>query len=93
MAETGCVVLDSSYEDCAYVEGEGEPIFKWTRYNVDLLTEQWSKVQEIRQEIDSIVEWLEADPISHFGELLEFLTAKARRKQKKTAKSKGRYSR
>jgi len=89
---TGCVVLDSSYEDCEYVEGMGEPIFKWTKFNVDLLTEEWPKVQEIRQKIDLMVEWLEADPISHFGELLEFLTAKAKPKRKKTAKSKGRYS-
>jgi len=88
-SETGCVVLDSSYEACEYMEGMGEPIFKWTKFNVDTLTEQWPKVQEIRQEIDNIVEWLEADPISHFGELLEFLTAQAKSKLKKTAKARG----
>ena len=47
-SETGCVVLDSSYDDCEYIEGMGEPIFKWTKFNVDTLTEQWPKVQEIR---------------------------------------------
>lgn len=90
-SETGCVILDSSYDDCAFMEGMGEPIFKWTKYNVDTLTEQWPKVQEIRQEIDRMVEWLEADPISRFGELLEFLTAKATSKRKKTAKAGGKH--
>ncbi|MBA7587940.1 hypothetical protein ES708_29988 [subsurface metagenome] len=72
-SQTGCVVLDSSYDDCYYVEGYGEPIFKWTKYNVDTLTKQWPKVQEIRGKIDHLVEWLEADQINKFTELLDFL--------------------
>ncbi|KKK72483.1 hypothetical protein LCGC14_2903410, partial [marine sediment metagenome] len=90
-SETGCVILDSSYEDCEYVEGMAEPIFKWTRFNVDTLTEQWPKVHEIRQKIDNMVEWLEENPIIHFRELLEALTAKAKSKRKKTAKARGQH--
>ncbi len=70
---TGCIVLDSSYEDCEYVEGSGEPVFKWTRWNVDALVKDWPKVQEYRSKIGRIVGWLEADPDRHFGELIDFL--------------------
>jgi len=90
-SETGCVILDASYEDCQYVEGMAEPMFRWTRFNVDTLTEQWPKVQEIRQKIDDTVEWLEANPISRFGELLEFLTAQAKKKRIKPTKNKGKH--
>lgn len=71
-AETGCVLLDCNFGDCEYVEGMGEPLFKWTQYNVDTLAEQWPKVKEIRAKIDKIVEWVEADPL-HFPELVRFL--------------------
>jgi len=90
-SETGSVILDSSYDDCGYIEGMGEPIFKWTMFNVDTLTEQWPKVQEIRQKIDIMVEWLEANPIIHFGELLEFLTAKAKSTRLKPAKPRDKH--
>ena len=90
-SETGCIILDSSYEDCEFQEGMAEPIFKWTRFNVDTLTEQWPKVQEIRQKIDNMVEWLEENPIIHFRELLEALTAKAKTKRKKTTKARGKH--
>ncbi len=72
-AKTGCIVLDSNYEHCAYEEGMAEPIFRWTQYNVTTLTTQWSKVVEIRTKIDHIVEWLEADKINRFEELMGFL--------------------
>jgi hypothetical protein len=85
-SSTGCVVLDSSYENCDYEEGSGEPTFLWTKHNVDILTEQWPKVQEIRGEIDHLVEWLEADSIGHFRELLDFLlkAEPVKTKKKKT---------
>jgi len=83
---TNCVVLDSGYDRCNYIEGYSEPIFKWTSFNVDILTKEWPKVQEIRQKIDHVVEWLEADPISHFRELLEFMAANPAPKQEKTVK-------
>jgi len=79
-SNTGCVVLDSSYENCDYEEGSGEPTFLWTKRNVDILTSEWPRVQEIRGKIDHIVEWLEADPIERFRELLEFLLKPSRLK-------------
>jgi hypothetical protein len=85
-SSTGCIVLDSSYENCDYEEGSGEPTFLWTKHNVDILTEQWPKVQEIRGKIDRMVEWLEADPIWHFRELLDFLLKSKPAKTKKKRK-------
>jgi hypothetical protein len=87
-SSTGCVVLDSSYENCDYEEGSGEPTFLWTKHNVDILTSEWPKVQEIRGKIDHIVEWLEAEPIGRFSELLDFLCKsepiKPKKKRKRT---------
>jgi len=71
-SETGTVMMDCSFDDCSYMEGMGEPIFKWTKYNVDTLTADWPKVNELRVKIDHIVEWVESDP-GHFPELLDFL--------------------
>jgi hypothetical protein len=86
-SSTGCVVLDSSYENCDYEEGSGDPTFLWTKHNVDILTSEWPKVQEIRGKIDRMVEWLEAEPIGHFREILEFLLkaelAKTKKKRKR----------
>jgi hypothetical protein len=70
---TGCIVLDTNYGDVEYREGEGEPIFKWTRYNVEALTQEWPRVQEIRHKIAKIAEWLEDDPHQHFRELLDYI--------------------
>jgi len=72
-SETGCVMLDSSYDNVHFIEGETEPIFKWTRRNVVTLTEQWPKVKQIRKNIDNLVGWLEADQINNFRELLDFI--------------------
>ena len=59
----------------------------WTKHNVDILTEQWTRVQEIRRKIDRIVEWLERDQIAHFREILDFLLksepVKTKRKSKR----------
>ncbi len=72
-SKTGCVMLDSSFDNVHFMEGMGEPIFKWTRSNVVTLTEQWPKVQQIRSNIDNLVDWLEADQINNFGELLDYI--------------------
>ncbi len=90
-SETGCVLLDASYDNCGFMEGMTEPLFRWSKHNVDTLTKESAKVQEIRQKIDDMVEWLEADPIIHFRELLEFLTAKAKSKLKKTTKKREKH--
>jgi len=85
-SQTGCIILDTSYADCEYVEGMTEPIFQWSQFNVDELTKEAPQVKEIREKIDRVVEWLEADPIIRFRELLEFLTAKAKTRRKKATK-------
>ena len=70
---TGCTLLDCSYEDCQYIEGNAEPIFKWTKRNVDILASEWPKVQEIHARIDKMAQWLEQDQANHFWELVNFL--------------------
>ena len=82
-SRTGCVVLDCSYADCSYIEGDGEPVFLWTRGNVDMLTKEWPRVKQVRGMIDRIVAWLEDDMERHFGELLSFLLAKKQPSPKK----------
>jgi len=84
--ETGCIILDSSYDDCGYMEGMGEPLFKWSQYNVNILAEQYPKVQAIRGKIDHIVNWLESDQINNFRELLEFMLKSEPAKVKPGAK-------
>ncbi|MDD5038676.1 MAG: hypothetical protein PHN78_05105 [Dehalococcoidales bacterium] len=74
-SNTGCVLLDTSCENCEYIEGNNEPIFKWTKRNVDILTQEWPRVQEIRGKIDRVVEWLESDRQNHFIELVNFLVS------------------
>jgi len=84
---TGCVMLDSSYDNVELMEGISEPIFKWTRRNVVTLTEEWPKVQQIRRNIDNLVDWLEADLINNFRELLDFIL---KRNPKNTEETEGR---
>ena len=74
-SNTGCAVLDCDYGDCEYIEGEVMPLFKWSRENVDRLTEDYLKVLKIRGKIARIVEWLEEDPPVRYRELLDFLTS------------------
>jgi len=72
-SNTGCVILDTNYADCEYIEGNAEPLFKWSRYNVDKLTADYPKAQEIRGKIARVVDWLERDPQIRYRELLDFL--------------------
>lgn len=72
-ARTGCVLLDYSYHDCPYQEGAGEPTFLWSKGNVESLAHEWPKMKEVREKIDHIVFWLEADPQRRFPDLVEFL--------------------
>ena len=84
---TGCFMLDSSFDNVGFIEGMGGPIFKWTMFNVQTLTEQWPKVQQIRGSIDNLVDWLEADRINNFRELLDFIL---KRNPKNTEETEGR---
>ncbi len=86
-SKTGCIMLDSSFDNVQFREGMGEPIFKWTRHNVVTLTEQWPKVQQIRRNIDNLADRLEADQINNFRELLEFIL---KRNPKNAADTEGR---
>ncbi len=72
---TNCIIMDSNYADCDYMEGYGEPVFKWTDRNVKALAEEWPKVVKIRQAIDHIVDWVEVDMVNNFGQLLKYLLA------------------
>ena len=90
-SQTECILLDYNYDDCEYIEGMAEPIFQWSQFNVEQLTKQWPRVKEIREKIDHMVEWLEADPIIRFRDLLEFLTAKAKTRWKKTTKERDKH--
>lgn len=76
-SQTGCILLDFSYDDCEYIQNLNQPIFKWTQFNVESLTEQVGKVRAVREKIDRVVEFLEANPELHFKSLLDFLIPKA----------------
>lgn len=78
--ETGCAILDANYEDVPWIEGSLEPMFAWSRYNVDRLTHDWPRVKEYRQKIDRIVEWVEFDPPVRFADLLHFIKPKMKNK-------------
>lgn len=73
--DTGCLVLDNNYENCGYSEGDTEPTFRWSAYNVKALTDQWPKVKEIREKIDKLVEYIEYDPGVRFGALVKLLNS------------------
>jgi len=70
-SNTNTTMLDSNYEDAKYNEGDTEPIFKWTQRNVDFLTHDYPRVKEIREKMDHIVDWLEADQVGRFTGLLD----------------------
>ncbi len=80
-SQTGCTVLDCSYADCSYIEGAGEPLFQWTRRNVEILTEEWPRLKKTREAIDRIVAWMEQDQDRNFGELLHFLLSQKQPKK------------
>lgn len=74
--DTGCVIMDSNYENCSYEEGETEPTFAWSKRNIDKLAKEWPRVKQIREKIDNVVEFIEGDPSARFGELLQMLISK-----------------
>lgn len=87
MSKTGCVLLDTCYDDVEYMEGWGEPQFMWSEANVINLTNDWPKLKRTREKIDRIVEWVEEDPVTRFQELLEFLL-REEKKLKNTGETK-----
>jgi hypothetical protein len=70
---TGCEVLDHNYDDCIYMDGWNDPVFKWSLNNIKTLTQQSRKVGQIREKIDHIVDWLEREPERNFRELVNYI--------------------
>jgi len=68
LGQTGCTILDSSYEDCEWVEGWENRSSNGPKETSKILTEQWPKTQEIRKKIDKMAIWLEQDQANHFFE-------------------------
>lgn len=75
--DTDTEILDCSYENCQWIEGDDRPYFLWCEYNVDLLRKQYPTVYKVTRKMDTLVEWLEFDLISRFRELLDFLLEKS----------------
>ena len=61
--QTGTLFLDADDEVDVDVE--------WTRQNVQILTEQWRRAEEILDRITTLATWLEADPPTRFARLLD----------------------
>jgi len=61
-------VLDTNYEEY----GEEQ----WSREVVDILTEQWPRVRQIRDNMMHMSSWLEDSPKAHFEELLNHILGK-----------------
>jgi hypothetical protein len=77
LSQTGCIMMDSNYENCDYNEGDMEPIFQWTKRNVEILTSDYPKLNLIREKMDHIVGWLEEDQVSRFTGLLRLCIEKS----------------
>jgi hypothetical protein len=77
LSQTGCMMMDSNYENANYNEGDMEPIFEWTKHNVDILTADYPKLTLIREKMDHIVKWLEEDQQSRFTGLLRLCIEKS----------------
>ena len=67
-ASTGNFFLDTDYE----LLWSGIPP-QWDRQTVETLTRQWQQADRIQQEIGDLAEFLEGDPATRFGEILNFI--------------------
>ena len=63
--DTGNFFLDTDYE----MLWSGIPP-EWDRETVEELTRQWQQSERIEQEVSDLVDWLEEDPATRFGEIL-----------------------
>ena len=66
---TGNFFLDTDYE----MLWSGGNLPEWDRETVENLTEQWQQADCIDQEVSDLMNWLEEDPATRFGELLNFI--------------------
>ena len=68
-ASTGNFFLDTDYE----MLWSGGALPEWDRETVEILTRQWQQADLIQQEILDLAEFLEGDPATRFGEILNFI--------------------
>ena len=68
-ANTGNFFLDTDYE----MLWSGGAFPEWDRETVEILTRQWQQADLIEQEIYDLAEFLEGDPATRFGEILNFI--------------------
>ena len=67
--DTGNFFLDTDYE----MLWSGGELLSWDRETVEELTRQWQQADRIEQEISDLMDWLEGDPTTRFGEILNFI--------------------
>ncbi len=65
---TGNFFLDTDYE--LLCQGDYP---EWNAETVEELTRQWLEAERIQNEVYTFCEWLEKDPVKHFGEVLYFV--------------------
>jgi hypothetical protein len=65
---TGNFFLDTDYE--LLCQGDYP---EWDAETVEELTRQWLEAERIQNEVFNFCEWLEQDPVKHFGEVLYFM--------------------
>ena len=68
-SNTGNFFLDTDYE----MLWSGGYLPQWGRETVGELTKQWQQADLIDEEVSNLVEWLEGDPTTRFGEILNFI--------------------
>ena len=72
--DTGCWFLDIYSEDAsAYVE--------WTREDLDQMADHWRRATLISERADQFIEWIDADPVTHFKEVIRIWNRYIREEQ------------
>ena len=67
--DTGNFFFDTDYE----MLWSGGYLPEWNRETVEYLTEQWQQADHIDQEVSNLIGWMEEDPTTRFGEILNFI--------------------
>ena len=64
---TGSFFLDADDESSGY------EMIDWSHENIEALTEDWHRAEEITDRVIKLAEWLEVNPLEHFRKLLKFI--------------------
>ena len=72
----------SIYYDYSGEEYNGPLYIDWDMESIRELEKQWALYEEISVEVSALVKYLEADPKKHFGELLDVLVPKRKKRAK-----------